>query len=34
VLVGTWSSWSLLVVITSTIVAPLKPIKASIHVPD
>ncbi len=32
--VGKWSSWSLLVVMTFTIVAHLKHIKASIHVPD
>lgn len=31
--VGKWSSWSLLVVMTITIVAHLKHIKASIHVP-
>lgn len=31
---GKWSSWSLLVVMTFTIVAHLKHIKASIHVPD
>jgi len=31
---GKWSSWSLLVVMTFTIVANLKHIKASIHVPD
>ena len=31
--VGKWSSWSLLVVMTFTIVAHLKHIKASIHVP-
>lgn len=32
--VGKWSSWSLLVVMTFTIVAHLKHIKASIHVAD
>ena len=32
--VGKWSSWSLLVVMTFTIVAHLKHIKVSIHVPD
>jgi Uncharacterized integral membrane protein len=32
--VGKWSSWSLLVVMTFTIVAHLKHIKASIEVPD
>jgi uncharacterized membrane protein YoaT (DUF817 family) len=32
--VGKWSSWSLLVVMTFTIVAHLKHVKASIHVPD
>ena len=32
--VGKWSSWSLLVVMTFTIVAHLKHIKARIHVPD
>lgn len=32
--VGKWSSWSLLVMMTFTIVAHLKHIKASIHVPD
>ena len=32
--VGKWSSWSLLVVMTFTIVAHLKHIKASIHVPE
>ncbi|RZJ02169.1 MAG: DUF817 domain-containing protein, partial [Haliea sp.] len=32
--VGKWSSWSLLVVMTFTIVANLKHIKARIHVPD
>lgn len=31
---GKWSSWSLLVIMTFTIVANLKHIKASIHVPD
>ena len=31
--VGKWSSWSLLIVMTFTIVANLKHIKASIHVP-
>ncbi len=31
---GKWSSWSLLVVMTFTIVANLKHIKARIHVPD
>ena len=32
--VGKWSSWSLLVVMTFTIVANLKHIKTQIHVPD
>lgn len=32
--VGKWSSWSLLVVMTFTIVAHLKHIKASVHIPD
>jgi uncharacterized membrane protein YoaT (DUF817 family) len=32
--VGKWSSWSLLVVMTFTIVANLKHIKARIHIPD
>ena len=32
--VGKWSSWSLLVVMTFTIVAQLKHVKARIHVPD
>lgn len=32
--VGKWSSWALLVVMTFTIVANLKHIKARIHVPD
>ena len=32
--VGKWSSWSLLVVMTFTIVANLKHIKARVHVPD
>jgi uncharacterized membrane protein YoaT (DUF817 family) len=32
--VGKWSSWSLLVLMTFTIVANLKHIKARIHVPD
>ncbi|WP_431095440.1 DUF817 domain-containing protein [Polaromonas aquatica] len=32
--VGKWSSWSLLVVMTFTIVANLKHVKARIHVPD
>lgn len=32
--VGKWSSWSLLVIMTVTIVAHLKHIKARIHVPD
>ena len=31
---GKWSSWSLLVIMTFTIVANLKHIKASIHVPE
>lgn len=31
---GKWSSWSLLVIMTFTIVAGLKHIKASIHVPE
>jgi uncharacterized membrane protein YoaT (DUF817 family) len=32
--IGKWSSWSLLVIMTFTIVANLKHIKASIHVPE
>ena len=32
--VGKWSSWSLLVIMTFTIVANLKHIKARIHIPD
>lgn len=32
--VGKWSSWSLLVVLTFTIVSSLKHVKARIHVPD
>lgn len=32
--IGKWSSWSLLVIMTFTIVANLKHIKATIHVPD
>jgi len=32
--IGKWSSWSLLVIMTFTIVAGLKHIKASIHVPE
>ena len=32
--IGKWSSWSLLVVMTFTIVASLKHIKASVHVPE
>ena len=32
--VGKWSSWSLLVIMTFTIVANLKHIKARVHVPD
>ena len=32
--IGKWSSWSLLVIMTFTIVASLKHIKASIHVPE
>ena len=32
--VGKWSSWSLLVIMTFTIVANLKHIKAAIHVPE
>ena len=32
--IGKWSSWSLLVIMTFTIVAHLKHIKARIHVPD
>jgi uncharacterized membrane protein YoaT (DUF817 family) len=32
--VGKWSSWSLLVMMTFTIVANLKHIKQRIHVPD
>ncbi|OVZ55283.1 hypothetical protein CDO44_23970 [Pigmentiphaga sp. NML080357] len=31
---GKWSSWSLLVIMTFTIVANLKHIKARVHVPD
>jgi uncharacterized membrane protein YoaT (DUF817 family) len=31
---GKWSSWSLLVVMTITIVAGLKHVKASVHVPE
>jgi uncharacterized membrane protein YoaT (DUF817 family) len=31
---GKWSSWSLLVIMTFTIVASLKHIKASVHVPE
>ncbi len=31
---GKWSSWSLLVVMTITIVASLKHVKASVHVPE
>lgn len=32
--IGKWSSWSLLVIMTFTIVAHLKHVKSSIHVPD
>jgi uncharacterized membrane protein YoaT (DUF817 family) len=32
--IGKWSSWSLLVIMTFTIVAGLKHIKASVHVPE
>ena len=32
--IGKWSSWSLLVIMTFTIVASLKHIKASIHIPE
>jgi uncharacterized membrane protein YoaT (DUF817 family) len=32
--IGKWSSWSLLVIMTFTIVANLKHIKAHIHVPE
>ena len=32
--IGKWSSWSLLVVMTFTIVASLKHIKSSIHIPE
>ena len=32
--VGKWSSWSLLVVMTSTIVANLKHLKERVHVPS
>lgn len=32
--IGKWSSWSLLVIMTFTIIANLKHIKASIHVPE
>lgn len=32
--VGKWSSWSLLIIMTFTIVANLKHIKARVHVPD
>lgn len=32
--VGKWSSWSLLVIMTFTIVANLKHIKATISIPD
>lgn len=32
--IGKWSSWSLLVVMTFTIVINLKHVKASIHIPD
>ncbi len=32
--VGKWSSWSLLVIMTFTIVAQLKYVKARIHVPE
>ncbi len=32
--IGKWSSWSLLVIMTFTIVASLKHIKASVHIPE
>nr|WP_269071773.1 DUF817 family protein [Rhizobium sp. C4] len=32
--VGKWSSWSLVIIMTFTIVAHLKHIKATIHVPE
>ena len=32
--IGKWSSWSLLVIMTFTIVASLKHMKTSIHVPE
>ena len=32
--VGTWGSWSLLVIMTITIVAQLKHLKASVHIPE
>jgi uncharacterized membrane protein YoaT (DUF817 family) len=32
--VGKWSSWSLLVIMTFTIVANLKHIKERVHVPE
>lgn len=32
--IGKWSSWSLLVIMTFTIVAQLKDIKQRIHVPE
>ena len=32
--IGKWSSWSLLVIMTFTIVAHLKHIKSRIHVPE
>jgi uncharacterized membrane protein YoaT (DUF817 family) len=32
--VGKWSAWSLLVMMTFTIVANLKHVKATIHVPE
>jgi len=31
---GKWSSWSLLVIMSFTIVAGLKHIKAAIHIPE
>jgi uncharacterized membrane protein YoaT (DUF817 family) len=32
--IGKWSSWSLLVIMTFTIVTNLKHIKAHIHIPE
>ena len=32
--IGKWSSWSLMVIMTFTMVANLKDIKAHIHVPE